>query len=250
MSQFDDIAAHYDATRGGERRGDEYAADLDARLPGGQGPVLEIGVGTGVVALGLRRRGRPVIGLDVSAPMLARALRRLGPVLLRCDAAAIALPSASVAHAVSVWVVHALPDPVAMFAEAARVIRPGGRYVLCSGQRPAEEDPIGTVIEAMGTEIDRRRGAERPRMVTAEEVTAWAGAAGFDVAVERVAKDWRGSPATEMDAIVRRAWPAMRELDGDALEAATGPALEALAAMPAGEVTRRAVADFLVLTRP
>src|SRR5579872_1649870 len=74
MSEFDDIAADYDATRGGEPRGDQYAADLDARLPRGDGPILEIGVGTGVVALGLRRRGRPVIGLDISAPMLARAM--------------------------------------------------------------------------------------------------------------------------------------------------------------------------------
>jgi SAM-dependent methyltransferase len=72
VAEFDQLADHYDATRGGQQRGDEYAADLDARLPQGDGPILEIGVGTGVVALGLTRRGRDVIGLDVSAPMLAR----------------------------------------------------------------------------------------------------------------------------------------------------------------------------------
>jgi ubiquinone/menaquinone biosynthesis C-methylase UbiE len=250
MSDFDDIAADYDATRGGEPRGDEYAADLDARLPRGDGPILEIGVGTGVVALGLRRRGRAVIGLDISAPMLARALPRLGPVLLRCDAASMALPSASVAHAVSVWVVHALSDPGAMFAEAARVIRPAGRYVLCSGQHPALDDRVGVVIAEMAAEVDRRRGADRPRGVTVDEVAAWAEAAGFDVAVERLVREWRGSPDREIDAIERRAWPAMRDLDDDALEAATRPTLEALAAMPAGEVARRGFADLLVLTRP
>ena len=55
MTEFDAIAEHYDETRGGERRGQEYADDIDAHLPAGDGPILEIGVGTGVVALGLRR---------------------------------------------------------------------------------------------------------------------------------------------------------------------------------------------------
>jgi len=43
-------------------------------------------VGTGVVALGLRRRGRTVLGLDLSAPMLAKAASRLGPVVIRSGA--------------------------------------------------------------------------------------------------------------------------------------------------------------------
>ena len=73
VTEFDELAVHYDETRGGEQRGDEYAADIDAQLPAGDGAILEIGVGTGVVALGLRRRGRTVLGLDLSAPMLARA---------------------------------------------------------------------------------------------------------------------------------------------------------------------------------
>ncbi len=56
-SRFDEIAPIYDETRGGEKRGDEYAADIDGLLPQDSGTVLEIGVGTGVVALGLRKRG-------------------------------------------------------------------------------------------------------------------------------------------------------------------------------------------------
>ena len=79
MSEFDDLADNYDATRGGEGRGDEYAADIDGLIPPGEAPILEVGVGTGVVALGLVRRGRPVWGLDISAPMLARARARLAP---------------------------------------------------------------------------------------------------------------------------------------------------------------------------
>jgi hypothetical protein len=57
MPELDELAEIYDETRGGEARGEEYAADVTARLPAGEDPVLEVGVGTGVVALGLVRRG-------------------------------------------------------------------------------------------------------------------------------------------------------------------------------------------------
>ena len=61
MAVYDAVAEHYDASRGGEQRGADFASELDARLPNGTGPVLEVGVGTGVVALGLAYLGR---GLD------------------------------------------------------------------------------------------------------------------------------------------------------------------------------------------
>lgn len=43
----------------------------------GSGPVLELGVGTGRVALPLARRGVPVVGVDASSAMLARLHERL-----------------------------------------------------------------------------------------------------------------------------------------------------------------------------
>ena len=43
MTEFDQLADHYDETRGGEQRGEDYAADIDAYLPAGEGPVVEIG---------------------------------------------------------------------------------------------------------------------------------------------------------------------------------------------------------------
>ena len=49
---FDRVADSYDETRGGLERGREGAAVLAGPLPAG-GPLLEIGVGTGLVAAGL-----------------------------------------------------------------------------------------------------------------------------------------------------------------------------------------------------
>ena len=249
VTEFDQLAEHYDETRGGESRGDEYAADIDGLLPRGDGPILEIGVGTGVVALGLRRRGRAVVGLDLSAPMLDRARARLGNVVVRSDAMQMSVATASVAHAVSVWVIHSVAEPTLLFREAARVILPGGRYVVAVTQRPAQGDRVGGILSGLVERIDSRRGASRPRAVTIDEVLFWAGDAGFAGEVHQLERHWRSSPSDELAAIAHRAWPALRELDETAIEEVTRPAIEALQALPDAIDLRRATAEMVVLQR-
>jgi ubiquinone/menaquinone biosynthesis C-methylase UbiE len=250
VTEFDQLAERYDETRGGESRGDEYAADVHARLPAGEAVVLEIGVGTGVVALGLKRRGRKVVGLDLSAPMLSRAIERLGPVVVRTDAMQMAIAGASVDHAVSVWVVHSVKQPVLLFREAARVIRPGGLYVVCTTQRPAPDDLVGVTIAEMCARIDVRRGAPRPRRVSVDEVLDWAADSGFSGTVHEMERQWVSSPDQELKAIEYRQWPAMRELDESSVEEVTRPAIEVLKALPATDVVRRATAEIVVFRRP
>ncbi len=247
MTEFDELAGHYDETRGGEQRGDEYAADIEAQLPAGEEPILEIGLGTGVVALGLRRRGRTVLGLDLSAPMLARAYARLGPVVVCSDAMRMSIATSSIAHAVSVWVIHSVTDPVQLFREAARVIRPGGLYVVCATQRPAPDDKVGNIITEMSARVDLRRGASRPRGVSVDEVLSWAGEAGLTGEVHLLERQWRSSPSQELQAIALRQWPALRELDEAGIEEVTRPAIEALSALPATDHLRRATAEMVVL---
>ena len=249
MAGFDQPAENYDETRGGERRGEDYAAALADLLPIGEEPLLEVGVGTGVVALGLVRRGRRVLGLDVSEPMLIRASGRLGAVLVRSDATQMAIATSTIAHAISVWVVHSVEDPEGLFEEVARVLRPNGSYVVCSAQRPARDDVIGQVIKEMAEEVDRRRGAPRPQGVTIEEVRRWAAGAGFRCSVRELEREWMSNPAAELAAIELRRWPAMRELDESAIDEVTRPAVEALRALPHVATPRRATADVLVLRR-
>jgi ubiquinone/menaquinone biosynthesis C-methylase UbiE len=174
MPAFDQIAELYDETRGGEQRGDEYAAYVAAHLPAGRGPVLEVGVGTGVVALGLVKLGRRLVGVDVSAPMARRAHDRLGGVVALGDAAALPMASGSVAHAVSVWVIQAVGDPGAVFGEVSRVLRPGGTYVVCTTQFPTDDDPIGGIIHRMGDAVAARSANARPRQLTARQILGWA----------------------------------------------------------------------------
>ena len=248
--EFDDLAEHYDATRGGEGRGDEYASDIDELLGPRDGLVLEIGVGTGVVALGLARRGRRVVGLDVSSLMLARALPRLGPVLVRSDATEMAIATSSVDCAVSVWVLHAVGDPPALFREAARVIRPRGRYVVCTAQHAAPDDVVGQIIKAMAAQVDERRGALRPRGVTLDEVIEWASPAGFSPSVRQLERTWESTKAEELYAIEHRVWPALRELDEETAKEVADPVVDALRAVPGNVFLHRATSDVVVFDLP
>jgi ubiquinone/menaquinone biosynthesis C-methylase UbiE len=249
VAEFDQVAECYDLTRGGELRGDEYAADIDALLPTGEGPILEIGIGTGVVARGLARRGRSVVGVDISLPMLIRAKQRLGPMVVLGDAMEMGVATGSVAHAVSVWVVHSVEDPKRLFQEAARAIRPTRIYVLCLTQNPDEDDAVGQIISAMGERVDRARQAPRPRGATVDEALDWAASAGWEGTLRQIRRSWNSSPRQEVFAIEQRSWPALRELDEATLEEITRPAIDVLSALPETDQVRRATSDLLILRR-
>ncbi len=97
--------------------------------------VLEIGCGSAPCARWLRRAGADVVALDLSAGMLARAAELnassgITVPLLQADAGALPLASGSIDVACSAF--GGLPfvaDAGAVFAEVARVLRPGGRFV-------------------------------------------------------------------------------------------------------------------------
>src|SRR5262245_65321844 len=74
---FERAADVYDRTRLTDPDALATALDvLEGVLPPGR--VLEIGAGTGAIAVPLARRGRRVVGLDVSAAMLQRLRAKEG----------------------------------------------------------------------------------------------------------------------------------------------------------------------------
>src|SRR4030095_2627930 len=123
--RFDRIADRYDETRGGVQRGLDLAAPVLAHLR--PGPVLEVGVGTGVVAAPLAAAGHPVVGIDLSLPMLVRAQERLGPCVALADGYHLPIAKGSVANALIAWVLQLVPDIPAFLAEVARAGAAGGR---------------------------------------------------------------------------------------------------------------------------
>ncbi len=116
------------------------------------GPVLEVGCGTGLATRELVRLGLDVSGVDLSPGMLAVARSSL-PQLDFTVASMLALPQASdtFAGVVAFYSTIHVPDdllPTAL-AELARVLRPGGHLLL--GFQVGDE-PL-RMTSALGHEI-------------------------------------------------------------------------------------------------
>lgn len=244
------MAEHYDDTRGGEERGDDFAAMIHARLPSAPGPVLDVGAGTGVIELGLRRRGRSVVGVDVSLGMLTRARERLDARVVVADGRALPFSTASIAHALSVWVIHHVPEPDSLFAEAYRVLRPGGMFLICPNYRESPEDPIGPIISSMHQRANKIRRGWQLRPMDAVAVLAQAERSGFAGSIEPFEGRPRRTSAQELTASIhQRAFPALVGLDQADFEAVAGPALAELNALPEGVITRPSLTDVVLLQR-
>lgn len=135
--EFDHLAARYDAwyaTAVGawaDRRETEAIFRLLALKSGER--LLDVGAGTGRIALAAARRGAVVVGVDPSRAMLGVARRRLADrsvALLRADATRLPFADGSFEAAVAVTLLCFAADPAAVLREIARVLRPDGRLVL------------------------------------------------------------------------------------------------------------------------
>jgi ArsR family transcriptional regulator len=112
---------------------DELARLVAAGPPG---RLLDIGTGTGRVLELLAPNVREAMGVDASKAMLALARARLGQAgLSHCavrlaDMYRLPLPDGTYDTAVLQMVLHYAEDPAGAIAEAARVLRPGGRLIV------------------------------------------------------------------------------------------------------------------------
>jgi SAM-dependent methyltransferase len=110
------------------------------------GRLLDIGTGTGRVLELLAPHIRQGLGVDASKAMLALARARLAnPGLAHCavrlaDMYRLPLPDASFDTAVLQMVLHYAEAPAEAVAEAARVLRPGGRLIIIDLAPHARED--------------------------------------------------------------------------------------------------------------
>ena len=103
----------------------------------GQGPALEVGVGTGQVALPLHEAGVAVVGLDLARPMMDELIKKAGGrapfPLVQGDATRMPFGDGVFGGAYLRWVLHLIPDWRAAVAEMARVVRPGGVLLVSLG---------------------------------------------------------------------------------------------------------------------
>jgi ubiquinone/menaquinone biosynthesis C-methylase UbiE len=134
---FDRAASYYDRTR-------SLPDDAMAQLVGfaaaelaGRGPTLEIGVGTGRIALALEAAGASIVGVDLSSAMLARLVRNAGgrapfPIAL-ADATKLPFPDGTFGSGLAVHVLHLIPSWEQAIDELLRTVRSKGVILIDPG---------------------------------------------------------------------------------------------------------------------
>lgn len=154
----------------------------------GHGQVLDLGCGTGTLAVDMARAGAQVVGVDGDEDVLRRAADKAHEagveISLRAGLAdAIPLEDGSVDAVVCSLLLHHLvpADKAVALAECRRVLRPAGRLLIADWGRPA--DPLQRAAFFTLQLLD---GFENTRDHAAGRLADIVGEAGFtDVAVER-----------------------------------------------------------------
>jgi ubiquinone/menaquinone biosynthesis C-methylase UbiE len=189
---FDRVADIYDATRALPEGVPEQVAGriVAATHANSDTTFLELGIGTGRIALPLVKRGYPYIGVDISTKMLDQLRSKLAPDttnlrLLQADVTELPFEDNSVDVALQVHVFHLIPEWKKALTEAWRVLRPDG-YFITAYDGSVKDDP-GAVIRQKWQELVKEAGIplrEYARRALDTELTA----RGYRTAVYRVAR--------------------------------------------------------------
>jgi SAM-dependent methyltransferase len=124
------------------------AVDCLVELAGG-GPVLEFAIGTGRVAVPLSDRGLEVVGIELSADMLSALRAKPGAVGIRAIEGDMAATRVEGDFSLVYLVFNTITnlttqdEQVACFENAARHLRPGGRFVIENGVPALRRLPPG-----------------------------------------------------------------------------------------------------------
>jgi ubiquinone/menaquinone biosynthesis C-methylase UbiE len=161
----------------------EVAARFRAALgEAGQGDLIDVACGPGVVTAAIAPPARSVTAFDATEAMLDKARARCAKAGLknvafeRGDAEELPFADARFDGAVTRLAIHHFANPQRALDEMFRVLRPGGRAVIVdvvSSEDGAESD--------LHNAIERLRDPSHVRMLPASELDAAVARAGFRV---------------------------------------------------------------------
>jgi demethylmenaquinone methyltransferase/2-methoxy-6-polyprenyl-1,4-benzoquinol methylase len=207
---FDAIARRYDLmnrvmSAGQDVRWRRAAVAALRGLP--PGPLLDVGVGTGDLAVAMQRAmpRRMVAGIDLSAGMMRLARQKAGSALalVRADALRLPFPDASFAGVATAFTLRNVEGVDEVLAEVRRVLMPGGRFACLEITRPHAGAMAAVfrfyfhgVVPRVGAVVSGNPGAYRylpasvERFLAGNELAAAMRRAGFSGV--RVRRFWPG----------------------------------------------------------
>jgi ubiquinone/menaquinone biosynthesis C-methylase UbiE len=135
QAHYDEVAAIYDR-RYSTGKGSQYYARLARQVLEcleSDGLLLDIGCGTGLFLSRYLSLGNEAVGIDLSRGMIARARRRLPESeFLVGTADALPFRENSFDAVASLLTFSYIQHPEEMVADVYRILRPGGRFALCT----------------------------------------------------------------------------------------------------------------------
>ncbi len=159
---FDEpVAARYDASSAA-MFAPEVVGPAVAFLAGlaGSGRALELGIGTGRIALPLSARGVPVHGIDLSAAMIARLRAKPGADAIGTTVGDFATTRVEGSFALAYLVFNTISNltsqaqQVACFANVAAHLEAGGRFVIEVGTPSLRRLAAGETMAVFAAEED------------------------------------------------------------------------------------------------
>lgn len=127
----------------------------------GEGSALELGIGTGRIALPLARRGVPVHGIDLSRAMIARLRAKPGSENIETTLGDFASVVIDGSFAVAYLVFNTIgnlvtqEEQIACFRNAAAHLEPGGCFVVEVGVPDLRRLPPGEKYRVFRADADR-----------------------------------------------------------------------------------------------
>jgi len=156
---------------------------VDAMGEAGRGRILDVACGPGIVTAALAAEAREVVAFDITPEMLRRAERRCADAGLtnvtfkEGNATHLPFPDGIFDGVVTRLSVHHFQEPRRVVDEIARVLRPGGTFVLADVVSSENEDE-----SALQNAIEILRDPSHTRMLPQSELLSMVEGAGFDVA--------------------------------------------------------------------
>ncbi len=119
-----------------------YIATIEQLSPTG-GTMVEIGGGSGRISIPMRETFRTILSFDISEAMVRRAMRRRDELTPRptnvhyfvADAENVPIRASIADVAIFSGILHHVGAPDQVITEAARILRPGGRFIGMENNR-------------------------------------------------------------------------------------------------------------------